>query len=269
MSGEASAIAESHVHSRRFYFYLALTCLAIAVLGFMPSYFAPLAQGRFEAPPVVHLHGWLFFGWTALFTYQSWLVSEGRIARHRSLGLLGIALMTAMVMMVVVVVATQISIARLPSQPPGVLEGRLKFSWVSIGTLLFLVPVFVLAIVHVARPEVHRRLMLLATVSLLGAPIARWFIAFLAPPRPADAPPLPAGVMNVEAPPILVALAPSLLGDLVLAAAIVFDLRTRGRVHPVLVFGGGALLLLHLTSPLVGESDAWIAAADWIGRLAG
>lgn len=43
------------------------------------------------------------------------------------------------------------------------------------GTLVWL------AISAVSQPDRHRRLMLAATISIIGAPIARWFLLIMAP----------------------------------------------------------------------------------------
>jgi hypothetical protein len=58
-----------------------------------------------------------------------------------------------------------------------------------LSGILFFAVVFALAIGAVRRPEAHKRLMLLATISLLDAPVARWFLTFLAPPGPPGPPP--------------------------------------------------------------------------------
>jgi len=51
--------------------------------------------------------------------------------------------------------------------------------------------VLTLAIANTRRPEIHKRLMLLAGISLLDAAVARWFLTFLAPPGPPGPPPVP------------------------------------------------------------------------------
>ena len=71
--------------------------------------------------------------------------------------------------------------------------------------------------------------MLLASISILDAPIARWFLTFFAPPAASGPPPV-----AVDIPPVLVAC-------ILLIVAIVFDWRTRGRPHQVYLLGGGAL----------------------------
>jgi hypothetical protein len=59
------------------------------------------------------------------------------------------------------------------------------------------------------------------------------------------------------------------VADLLLVVAIVHDWRTRGRPHPVYVFGGVALLAVQLTTPLIGDTDAWRGIAAWIGAWGG
>lgn len=54
----------------------------------------------------------------------------------------------------------------------------LSFTWVQVGGMLFFGGAFAAAIANVRTPEVHKRLMLLATISLLDAPIARWVLGF-------------------------------------------------------------------------------------------
>lgn len=254
--------------SRQFYFFMALTCLVIAVLGFVPTYFAPMVQGRFKAPPLVHIHGLVLFAWMAFFCTQTWLVAQGKTLSHRTWGVLGVAIATAMLFVVTAVVSLRIAQASLPGQPAGVAHGVRAFAWVSMGEIAFFIGAFALAIVYVKRPEIHKRLLLVATISLLGAPIARWFLTLLAP----HAPPLPAppaGLPAVFAPPVFVAVPPALIGDLLLLIALWVDWRTRGKPHPVYLIGGGLMVLLHATQVQVAESPAWQAVAAAIGRIAG
>jgi hypothetical protein len=127
----------------------------------------------------------------------------------------------------------------------------------------------VLAIVYVKRPEIHKRLMLLVNLGLLGAPIARWFLFFLAPPASHAAVSWPAGLPHVSTPPVFVGIPPSLVADLLLVVAIVYDWRTRGRPHPVYLWGGAAGLLFLATLVPVAESRAWQWVATMLGHLTG
>ena len=79
-----------------FYFYMALSCTAVAFLGFAPTYWLPMAARTFKSSPIVHIHGLVFFCWTLFFCFQTWLAASGRIANHRSIGMAGISFATAM-----------------------------------------------------------------------------------------------------------------------------------------------------------------------------
>jgi len=254
--------------SRQFYFVMALTCLAIAVLGFVPTYFAPMVQGRFAGPPLLHIHGLILFAWMIYFCTQTWLVAQGKSLAHRTWGVLGVSIATAMVFVVTAVVSLRISQASLPGQPEALAHGVRAFAWVSIGEIAFFIGAFAVAIVYVKRPEIHKRLLLLATISLLGAPIARWFLTLLAPSAPPPPAP-PSGLPAVFAPPVFVAVPPALIGDILLLVAMWVDWRTRGRPHPVYLIGGGLMVLLHATQVQVAESPAWQAVAAAIGHITG
>jgi hypothetical protein len=248
--------------SRRFYMWMAASCFLIAVIGFLPTYWMPLAQGNFKAEPMVHVHGIMMFGWVTFFFTQTWLVAQGRVLTHRTWGMLGISIITGIAFIVPTILSLRLAQAALPGQPAQAVHDARAFTWVTAGGLLFLVTTFVLAIVKLKDSEAHKRLILLTTISMLGAPIARWFI-LAAPP----APPWPAGLPNISAPPIIIAIIAALIGDILLFVAMAYDWRTRGKVHPVYLVGGAVMLTLHLTQGLVGNSDAWQSTAMAIGKL--
>ena len=248
--------------SRRFYVWMSGICLAIAILGFVPTYFAPILQGTFAAEPVVHIHGMILFAWVSLLFAQSLLVARGHIIAHRTWGMLGVSIATAIVFITLAVVSLRIAQASGPGQPQAVAHAVRAFEWPIVSELLFFTSVFILAIVWLRRPETHKRLLLLATISFLGAPIGRWFRVFLAPASPP-------GASDVAVPPVSVLVGPSLVGNLLIVVAIVHDWRTRGRPHPVYLIGGAALLLLELTAVPVSETRVWQAVATAIGHLAG
>jgi len=257
MTDTAVRGAASSDAKRKFYSWMAITCLAVAIIGFMPTYFLPMVQGRFQAPPIIHIHGAVFFAWTALFCVQTFLVANGATLAHRTWGLLGIAIATSMVFLVLATVVVRINMM----DAAGYGAGMRAFSWVQVSGIVFFATVFAIAIVYLKKPEIHKRLMLLGTISLLDAPIARWFLTFLAPPPPLEGPPPP--------PPVFVSVPPAMVADLFLIAAIVFDWRTRGRPHPVYLIGGGVLLLLQLTRVPVSATPLWDSIAAGIARLGG
>ena len=250
------------VAPRQFYVWMAGTCFAIALLGFLPTYWMPLAKGTFKAEPMVHVHGVLMFGWVTFFFVQSWLIAQGKVLTHRTWGMLGISIITGIAFIVTTILSLRLAQAATPGEPAQVVHDARAFTWVTFGGLLFLLTTFTSAIVKLRDSETHKRLILLTTISMLGAPIARWFI-FAAPP----APPWPAGLPDISTPPMIIAIIAASLGDILLGVAAVYDWRTRGKVHPVYLFGGAILIAMHLTMGLVGNSAVWQSTAIALGKL--
>src|SRR3569623_1202013 len=79
----------------RFFMIGAVVMTLVLVAGFSLQ----LAMGRssFSEPWPVHLHAFLFFGWTTLYLTQNALVASGNVAVHRRLGWLALGWIPAMV----------------------------------------------------------------------------------------------------------------------------------------------------------------------------
>jgi hypothetical protein len=238
--------------ARYFYFCMALSCAAVAFLGFAPTYFMPLAKGSLSATPVIHAHGIIFFAWSLFFVFQSWLAASGRVMQHRSVGMIGISLATAMTIFGFLVGVS----AMKRSAVIGQIDEGIAFAIVPWSGILFFAVVFAWAIVAVRQPETHKRLMLLAGISILDAAVARWFLTFLAPPGPPGPPP------------VIVTIPPALVACLLLVVAMVHDWRTRGRPHRVYVIGGIALVAVKILNLPISTTHAWHSIAGGILAMA-
>jgi hypothetical protein len=236
-----------------FYVWMSVACAAVAFLGFAPTYWLPMASGALKAPPVIHLHGFIFFCWTLFVVFQIWLAASGRLVRHRAVGLIGISLATAMTIFGVLAAIRMMQNATAA----GALEAGKAFAIVPLGGIAFFAVTFSLAVANVSRPEWHKRLMLLATISILDAPVARWFLTFLAPPGPPGPPPVEVTIL------------PALTAYLLIFVAVVSDWRTRGRPHGVYVIGGLALLALKFLQVPISATPIWRDIAGGILGLAG
>jgi hypothetical protein len=244
------AIPTSHAHY--FYFYMALSCVAVAFLGFAPTYWLPMASGKLPPMPLVHFHGLLFFAWMLYFAFQSWIAASGQVARHRSMGMIGVSLATAMTISGFLVAVNVMK----RSAAIGQTDQGIAFAIVPLSGMLFFAAVLTLAIIQVRRPETHKRLMLLASISLLDAAVARWFLTFLAPSGPPGPPPVP------------VTIPPAFVAYLLLVAAIAYDWRANGRPHPVYVYGGLALVAVKLLNWPISTTAAWHSFAGGILAMA-
>lgn len=249
---DPTAIAQKS--ARYFYLYMAVTCALIAFLGFAPTYWRPLLSGKLDAHPIIHLHGIVFFAWSLFIVLQAWLAASRRIASHRSLGMLGVSLATAMTIFGFLVAINRMHAA----SALGLAEAGKSFAIVPVAAIVFFAITFAAAVANIRRPEWHKRLMLVAAISILDAPIARWFIVALAP---ADAPPGP--------PPVAVDLGPSLIAFLLLVIAMVVDWRRLGRPHAAYLAGTGAYALMKILQVPISTTAAWHTVASWLMSLGG
>lgn len=236
----------------RVYVRIAAACVAVAVIGFTPTYWLPLVRGRLDVAPVFHVHAALFYGWTLLFLAQAWLAANRRLTRHREWGVFAVAVVTAMCFVGMAAAITSLKQATAD----GFGDAARAFAIVPVSGLAFFVLLFALALLKVKDTDTHKRLMLVATVSLLQAAVGRWFLLFLAPETIGGGP--------VSPPPVAVTVMPGLLSDVLIVAAMIHDRRTAGRVHPVYWIAGGALVALQVLRVPVSATAAWTRVADWL-----
>jgi hypothetical protein len=219
--------------ARGWFFPLMTVAIALTVLvGFGPTYFFRSLTGAPPLPWLTHVHGLAFSGWVLLLTAQVWLVGAGRRDVHRRLGVAGAGLAVVMVWMGI---AVALATARRDIAA-GRADDALGFLIIPLGDIVAFAGLVAGALVLRARRETHRRLMLLATLAILVAAIGR--IPWLG------------GTGGIIA-----------CFLVLLAAAPVYDWFTRGRPHPVSLWGGAAVFLFALGRFLASESSWWRAIA--------
>ena len=222
---------------RRFYTGMALAIALTVFAGFAPTYYL---RPWFQSTPLgglVHLHGLVFTGWVLLFLVQSTLIAAGRTALHRRLGVAGAVLA---VLLVVVGTTTAIAGASRGAGPPGV--PPLAFLAVPFFDMVVFTGLVAVGLWHRRRADIHKRLMTLATIALLGAPIAR----------------LPFGARMIGLPGVFA------LADLFLVACIAYDLTTLRRVHPATIWGGLAIVVSQPLRLAISGTGLWLGFARWL-----
>jgi hypothetical protein len=237
----------------RFYVYMSVSAAVVAFPGFALTYWAPLMSGTFKGHAVIHLHAAIFYSWTLFVVLQTWLAASGKIARHRTLGMAGVSLATAMT-----IFGFLVAIAQMGSfAAAGYADAGEAFAIIPVASIVFFAITFILAIANIRRPEWHKRLMLLATISVLEAPISRWFAVFLAPPDVSGPPPVGVDIL------------PATIVAMLVAVAVVYDRRMRGRPHAAYMAGGLAFVTVKVLQVPVSETPAWHAVARSLLALAG
>jgi hypothetical protein len=221
-------------HEGIFYTGMASAILLTILTGFGASY------SRRAAPfsAIVYLHASVFTGWVLLFFAQTALVAAGHTRLHRRLGIAG---GVQAGLMIVLGLVTAIYGARNGHNPGGPYPDALAFLVVGL-TDIFLFSGFVIAgLYYRRRREVHKRLMLLATIGgLLWPAITR----------------LP--YVRGQFLPMFALLA------LFVLAGPAHDLLTRRRVHAVYVWGGLLILASFPIRRAIGLSDIWRRIAAWL-----
>src|SRR5262249_23693053 len=161
---------------RRLYKWASVFIPLIVLVGFARTYYL---KGLFDTPAIpgllVHIHGVVMTSWVVLFVTQVSLVAAGRTRFPRRIGGLGAGVAA---MVVFVGVATGISSA-VRGGGPSNLAG-LRFLAVPLGDMLVFSILVGIALYSRRRIETHKRLMLLATLSVLSAAIARIPLHFIA-----------------------------------------------------------------------------------------
>jgi len=231
---------------RRFYLGMSLAILAAVLLGFAPSFFLrPWFPDR-PVPPerFFLLHGAVFTAWFVLLVVQAALVSARRTALHRRLGVYGGVLALAMVVLGTV---GALIAARRPTGFVGIEIPPLQFLVIPLGDMLLFALLVGLALAWRRDLQSHKRLMLVASIAIITAAIARW----------------PFAIMSAGP--------PAFFGftDLFLVPIAAWDLFTRRRLHPVTLWGG---LLLIASQPLrlwFSGTAAWMGFALWAVGLLG
>lgn len=155
----------------RFHGYMAVLMTAIVLGGFWRSYYGPLLRGAASRPWVLHLHGAVFLGWMVLLLAQVALVATGRTAAHRRLGTFGIGYGVLVLIMGLVVsfAAPLLHLAAGEWQ----MDEAAGFLIIPLGDMVLFGGFFGAAIFYKKKPEIHKRLILLATVALLFAAMGR------------------------------------------------------------------------------------------------
>jgi hypothetical protein len=227
------------------YFFsgMALLILATVLVGFARTYFL---AGVFRAPLpslIIHIHGAVFSSWILLLIAQTALVTAGRVDIHRRLGLLGFGL--ACLMVTLGVLAATNSLARGFSPPGSPFDPKTFYAIPIVDMLVFATLVF---FAYRARfnPAAHKRLILIATISLMDAPTGR--------------PPFAA----ITAHPFL----GSTFVAIFLLLLVAYDLWSTRKVHRATLFAGLFVLIAQQLQVPLGNTAAWHTVATWAQTLA-
>lgn len=228
--------ATAQLQPQRFFANTALLMAMLVFLSFPLTYYLPVVTGTHSFQLLHHVHGLACFAWIGLLAWQTRLVAQGNIARHREIGLSGFALSGALILSGYWMAQRggENRLAQGAAQP-------WEFTYYNLIDISLFAILMIGAIVLVTRHvDWHRRLIYIAALCLVAPALTRWTLK------------LP--------------LAHSLLIDLLayvlvtipfLIALGAHDHRVLGRIHPATLTGAVFVLPLQLSSPWVARSNWW------------
>lgn len=243
----------------RFFVAMSAMILGIVLMGFAPTLYL---RGLFDAPPIpnyLYVHGALLTAWFAIVVAQTALIRGGGVGAHRRLGVVGVCVGVAVVVASVIVTLRFVDrVMHAPTEPDMNLSVMMGFEvapplvslgatalWGNLTSLVTFTVLLGCAVLMRDRGDVHKRLMILASLSLLPpaiARISRW------PGLGGDLGPLVPIVMLV-----------------LLFGMVSFDLYTRRRVHRATLVGGVLVVLGIIAGSAVARSDVGL----WVLRRLG
>src|ERR1044072_3016573 len=236
---ETLNVFHSHkLRERTFFTGMAIIILIVVFAGFSRTFYLRPYFSSERLIPLLIMHGLVFSSSIALFITQTALVAAKRVRTHMMLGIAGGVIAA---LMIIVGTVTALIRARGPSPIPGV--NPLTFLTIPLGDMLVFAILVSSAFYFRRRVDVHKRLMLLATIGILPAAVARLPFPFIQQYRP---------------------LAFFGLTDLLIVPCLIFDFITRGRPHRATMLAGALIILSHPLRLLIGGTNAWLAFATWI-----
>lgn len=224
-----------------FFVAAALIAASVALAGFGSTFFLPLSQGRFHAPPVVYAHAASTFLWIALFVLQPVLIRMGRYDIHVKTGAFGALLAGA-----VVFTGVQVGLYATERDLDAGGGATTVSSLVGVCTSLTMFLALVAAgIIFRSSAQTHKRLMLLATIVVLWPAWFRFRHYFPGVPRPD----------------IWFAVVGA---DTLIVLAALRDWLVVGRIHPVWLFVGPLVILEQSFEVIMFDTPAWRAFAQML-----
>jgi hypothetical protein len=205
--------------------------------GFGTDSFSHVRKYGLDYPLIVHFHAVAFVGWLVLFTVQVALIRTSRADIHRRLGIAG-AVLAAMMVVLGPATALVVDAARFAA------TGRTpEFLAVQLTDIVAFTGLTAAGLLMRRIPAAHKRLMLLGLIYISDAGFARLLNDIMSAP-------LGQGVWG--------AVAGLYLGsDLLMLGLGVYDVVTRGRLHPAYIAGVVWTISLQFTAFTLLSNPTW------------
>jgi hypothetical protein len=221
-----------------------LIAVALAILTFVAFSKTYYLRRWFDVPPItllMHLHGIVFTAWFVLFVIQARLVATHRVRTHMQLGIAG-----AVVAALVVIVGLATTVVSASSDRIRAGMNGAQFVLLPTVAIVAFGGLVAAALWFRRRADIHRRLIMLAMIAVLGPPVARVLIL--------------AGLGKHFL------LAQTAVAAVFVLACVVADWTRHRTVHPIYAIGGTLLVLSWPARVWAAKTPAWEAVGEWMAR---
>ena len=155
------------------YSKFSLLLLVITLASLVPQYFTGLLADPIELSSQLVVHGIAFLAWYVLFSLQACLVSSRNLNIHRMLGYASLPFALFLVVSGALMLAGTMQ-SYQPDWTEQYLFSRTSFVWAIFHTLVSFTTFYALAVLFRAKSQIHKRLILLASLSMMAASITRF-----------------------------------------------------------------------------------------------
>lgn len=161
-----------HERTRHGIFFRAIAIFFVLVtfVGFAPTFFLRPFTDAPSLPLRFHIHGFFATAWVLLFFAQTVLIARRSFTLHRRMGVLGGCIAAGLVLSGLVILYY---VAIAYPQNGRELNQVSALVWGNIAGLTVFSVFVGLGIAFRRRPQTHKRLMLLGTLSIMGQPLVR------------------------------------------------------------------------------------------------
>lgn len=223
------------IGDREAYLGFALLLWLGVLTGFVPE----IAEEGFNYPLIVHVHALAFGGWLSLLTVQCLLIRSNRRDLHRKLGIAGAVLAAAMLIIGPETARVMDRIHYAENGKPPI------FLSVQLADLITFAGLVGVGVALRKRAQLHKTMIMLASITLTVAGFARGLGPLIAPLFP------PGPVQFYE----------HIYGgtDLVLLAFVIYHAASRKTLSMALLLGCASIVALHLIATQLYFWEGWKA----------
>jgi hypothetical protein len=174
-SASAANITRGRINPDHLFYVVAAGVMLIFTAGGFRNFYlhgrAPWGQMTNQILPLIVAHGLAMSGWVILFLVQSILILTGRRRLHLVIGPIGGVLAAAIVILGTIVAPLSVHFS---PQVYAALGGPRPFLAMMLVQMLSFGTLVAIGLVYRRRPEIHRPMMLLATIVIQSGALGRF-----------------------------------------------------------------------------------------------